>query len=526
MESAPHIFIPTTFTKPTFCNHCEDLIWSPLSESYQCLVCKFATHDVCLYSVQKSCKMAYYFQSLILRLIKKEIVHTTTNPFESSQIVQTPQQDLRKELYLQWPKEKQEGVWKEHHWVLGNYPIGSRCSECDYLLHLNINANYCASCKNRVHKECQVDKIKDCISINRRLFFHPKLIFSSSKYHLDYDPDSIPLLVFVNSRSGGQIGRLLLNKFIRHLGPNQVFDVDSGPPSLKLECFINVPNVRVLVCGGDGTISWIMDELENLPFITPPSICVLPLGTGNDLARVLNWGGSYNHEKIQPILKEIQESKIVKLDRWLLQIKAGTELRTQVFNNYFSIGIDAKVVLDFHNLRKEQPDLCSTRVGNYFWYALNGMAAVFSQIPLSQIVSLEVDGEEVLLPSSLEGLIFLNLPSYSGGTDLWGEPSSSENFKVPAIDDGLIELVGISGSFHMGTIQVKLGSATRVRQGSEFKIIYKQTASLPMQADGEPWEQQECTITISRSSQIDVLKNIPKEIEENDDGIDEAEQII
>ena len=48
---------------------------------------------------------------------------------------------------------------------------------------------------------------------------------------------------------------------------------------------------RAIVCGGDGTVMWVVEELvkagidlQNCP------IGILPFGTGNDFSRVLGWG--------------------------------------------------------------------------------------------------------------------------------------------------------------------------------------------------------------------------------------------
>ena len=47
---------------------------------------------------------------------------------------------------------------------------------------------------------------------------------------------------------------------------------------------------------------------------------VVPLGTGNDLARVLGWGAQCNdEEKIPALLTDMEKSSFKLLDRWSIQ---------------------------------------------------------------------------------------------------------------------------------------------------------------------------------------------------------------
>jgi len=74
-----------------------------------------------------------------------------------------------------------------------------------------------------------------------------------------------------------------------------------------LHVFRNIPKYKILACGGDGTIGWVLNCLD---IVKQDSACFLPpcgitpLGTGNDLARVLRWGGgTQDGESVLDVLK-------------------------------------------------------------------------------------------------------------------------------------------------------------------------------------------------------------------------------
>jgi diacylglycerol kinase (ATP) len=55
-----------------------------------------------------------------------------------------------------------------------------------------------------------------------------------------------------------------------------------------------------------------MDEMK---FDNRASVAILPLGTGNDLARTFGWGGGYNGESIKDFLDNVIDGNVLSLDR-------------------------------------------------------------------------------------------------------------------------------------------------------------------------------------------------------------------
>ncbi|KAM6580604.1 hypothetical protein CsatA_004378 [Cannabis sativa] len=113
----------------------------------------------------------------------------------------------------------------------------------------------------------------------------------------------------------------------------------------------------------------------------------------------------------------------------------------------------------------------------------------------------DLQGESLGNHKDAEGVLVANIGSYMGGVDLWqNEDENYDNFDLQSIHDKILEVVSISGTWHLGKLQVGLSRAPRLAQGQSIKI--QLFAAFPVQIDGEPWFHQSCTLAISHHGQL------------------------
>ncbi|KAK3703954.1 hypothetical protein QZH41_014174 [Actinostola sp. cb2023] len=434
------------------------------------------------------------------------------------------------------PKGLQDNYMR-HHWVHRRKQEG-KCEHCgksfQHMLSFqskDIISISCSWCKIAYHNKVE------CFSMKRidelcELGIHANLIVPPSwavklprkerkPFVIKPSGTSLkkPLLVFINPKSGGNQGLKIMHKFQWLLNPRQVFDLSRGGPKEGLELYRKVPNLRILACGGDGTVGWVLSELDKLKINPLPAVAILPLGTGNDLSRVLNWGGGYADEPLSKILLHIEEGTVVHLDRWNLDvtpnekgdIETGSDIAVKlplnVMNNYFSLGFDAEVCLGFHNWRESHPGKSTSRIKNLMLYG-KASSTTFLQGKFKDFfkyTTLECDGVSLtdkLLDIKPLALLFLNISKYGAGTSPWGNPGRDNEFLPQSNEDGLIEVVCFSSS-SLAATRVG-GHGERIAQCRNAVITTSKT--IPMQVDGEPCRLASSRIRISRRNQVDMIQ--------------------
>lgn len=313
-----------------------------------------------------------------------------------------------------------------------------------------------------------------------------------------------PLIVFVNTRSGPQVGEALLQEFYDVLHPLQVVALPEQEPLPALQTYAHVPNLRVAIVGGDGTVAWVISCIETLQerfestgisWPSPP-IAVMPVGTGNDLAQCLGWSSGYSAWKDKGVCHAIYDVMYAEerlVDRWKLQINAGRgkseDVDFKYMINYIGIGVDAKVAMEFHEFREAHPEWFQSQIGNKLMYAGLGALDVAGQLgdhmDLSAMVRLQCDGETVSIPSGCQGLLIVNIESYMGGMNVWKLSEGDVDSGEQCMQDKKVEVVAVYGSFHLGTLMIGLSRAVRIAQASQISL--SMAGSIPMQVDGEPF---------------------------------------
>ncbi|XP_027693437.1 diacylglycerol kinase delta-like [Vombatus ursinus] len=286
--SSTHNWYTCSHARPTFCNVCREALSGVTSHGLSCEVCKFKVHKRCAVRASSTCKWT------TLATIGNEII------------------------------EDEDGVAMPHQWLEGNLPVNARCASCDRMCGSvrRLQDYKCLWCKAIIHGTCRDQFSKKCPLGQYRVSILPPTVLNcmdSDGFWKASCPGacSSPLLAFVNSKSGDNQGVRFLRKFKQFLNPAQVFDLMNGGPHLGLRLFQRFSTFRILVCGGDGSVGWVLSEIDTLGLHKQCQLGVLPLGTGNDLARVLGWGSLCDDDtQLLQILEKMERATTKMLDRW------------------------------------------------------------------------------------------------------------------------------------------------------------------------------------------------------------------
>ena len=189
---------------------------------------------------------------------------------------------------------------------------------------------------------------------------------------------------------------------------------------------------RLIAVGGDGTVSTVLRALVDGNKFSDVQIGLIPLGTGNDLARVLNLYDAYANRGLLYLVRQLVQAPSRPFDLWQVNGKYAMA-------NYFSAGIDARIAHDFNLDRSIGKVGGNSAFANKLHYARRFWGDRAHRLGDVSMRFRDVNGDWHAKDLSLHRTVIVgNIPSFASG---------SNPFLGSNMADGLLEIVPVPNLF-------------------------------------------------------------------------------
>ncbi len=309
----------------------------------------------------------------------------------------------------------------------------------------------------------------------------------------------------INPISGGGQGKLI-HEFL----PEIMKSMEFADSEWKAE-FTKSEGMREQICealsntetliavGGDGTVSAVLSAMLTGGYASRVKIGLIPLGTGNDLARVLNLYKPFVDRGLLFLVRRLLRARATPFDIWKVNGKFAMA-------NYFSAGIDARIAHDFNQDRANGVISSSSVVANKLHYVRRFFADRNYMLKKATLGYRDVDGNcESADITGHRTVIVGNIPSFASGAN----PFYKSNMA-----DGCLEVVDVPNMFNF-MMAIAIGNIPllgfiykkyflKSRKVRSLKLVV--AADEFLQLDGEDLSGKvQGDITIEFASQVQML---------------------
>lgn len=252
----------------------------------------------------------------------------------------------------------------------------------------------------------------------------------------------------INPISGGGQGKVIY-QFLPEIMESMEFAQNewkaefTKAEGMKEQILDALSNTETLIAvGGDGTVTAVLTAMLSGQFSDKVKIGLIPLGTGNDLARVLKLYKPFVDRGLLFLVRRLLRANTKPFDIWTVNGKFALA-------NYFSGGIDARIAHDFNSDRANGVISSNSVIANKLHYVRRFFADRDYRLKGGTLGYCDSQGNcESVDLTGHRTVIVGNIPSFASGAN---------PFYKSDMADGFLEVVDVP-NMHNFLMAIAIGN--------------------------------------------------------------------